>query len=46
MRRSGRVVRKPDQYMFFGESYDRIPNELNAKLVNYNETLQDKYAEL
>ena len=32
--------------MFLGESYDRIPDELNAELVNYNEALQDKDAEL
>ena len=45
-RRSGRVRRHPDRYMFLGESYDMIPNELNAKPINYNEALQDKDAEL
>ena len=28
------------------KSYDRFPNELKAKSVNYNETLQDKDAKL
>ena len=45
-RRSGRVRFHPDWYMFLGESYDMIPNELNAEPVNYNETLQGKDLEL
>ena len=45
-RRSGRVVRQPDQYMFLGESYERIPDELDAELVTYNEAFQDKDIEL
>ena len=45
-RRSGRVIHKLDRYMFLGESYDRIPNELNTELVNYNEAVQDKDTEL
>ena len=32
--------------MFLGESYDMIPDELNAEPVNYNEILQDKDAKL
>ncbi|XP_057958568.1 uncharacterized protein LOC131151343 [Malania oleifera] len=44
--RIGRVVRQPDRYMFLGESYDRIPNELYTNSGNYCETLQDKDAEL
>ena len=32
--------------MFLGESSDRILNELSAKPINYNETLQDKDVEL
>ena len=43
---SGRIVRKPDRYIFLGESYDRIPDELNAKPVKYNEALQDKDAQV
>ena len=45
-RRSGRVIFQPNWYMFLGESYDRIPDELDAEPVNYNEALQDKDAEL
>ncbi|XP_057965365.1 uncharacterized protein LOC131155923 [Malania oleifera] len=45
-RRSGRVVHQPDQYMFLGESYDRIPDELDTEPSNYYEALQDKDAEL
>ena len=45
-RRSGRVVRQPDRYMFLGESYERILDELDAEPVNYNEALQDKDAKL
>ena len=42
--RSGRVVRQPNQYMFLGMSYDRIPDELNAESVNYNEnTSRQRY---
>ncbi|XXG79641.1 hypothetical protein AAC387_Pa09g0670 [Persea americana] len=44
--RSGRVVRPPKRYMFLGESYDRVPDELNTEPCNYNEAIQDKYAEL
>ena len=41
---SGRVRHQLDRNMFLGESYDMIPDELNAKPVNYNEALQDKDA--
>ena len=34
--RSRRVRCQPNRYMFLGETYDMIPNELNAKPVNYN----------
>ena len=44
--RSGRVVRQPDWSMLLGESYKKIPDELDAEPVNYNEALQDKDAEL
>ena len=40
------VRHQPDQYMFLGESYDMIPNELNAEPVNYNEAFQDKDIDL
>ncbi|XP_057510754.1 uncharacterized protein LOC130793116 [Actinidia eriantha] len=45
-RRSGRVRHQPDRYMFLGESYDMIPDELNTEPVNYNEALHDKDAKL
>ena len=45
-RRSGRVVRQPDWYMLLGESYEKIPDELDAEPMNYNEALQYKDAEL
>ncbi|XXG73025.1 hypothetical protein AAC387_Pa07g2007 [Persea americana] len=45
-RRSGRVVRPPKRYMFLGESYDRVPDELETERCNYNEALQDKNANL
>ena len=45
-RRSRKVRHQPNRYMFLGESYDRIPDELNAEPVNYNEALQDKDVEL
>ena len=45
-RHSGRVKCQLDQYMFLGESYDMIPDELNAKSVNYNKAFQDKDIEL
>ena len=44
--RSGRVKHQPNRYMFLGESYDMILDELNAEPVNYDEVLQDKDAEL
>ena len=37
--RNGRVRHQPNRYMFLDESYDMIPNELNAEPVNYNEVL-------
>ncbi|XP_057495680.1 uncharacterized protein LOC130780680 [Actinidia eriantha] len=42
LRRSGRVKCQPNQYIFLGESYDMIPDELIAELVNYNEALKTK----
>ena len=45
-RRSGWVVHKSDRYMSLEKSYDRIPNELNAEPIKYNESLQDKDVEL
>lgn len=40
--RSGRVVNPPDRYIFLGESYNRISDELDTEPSNYNEVLQDK----
>ena len=45
-RRSGRVIRQPLRYTLLGESFDRIPNELNTDACNYDESLKDKDAEL
>ena len=45
-RHSGRVVRPPERYMFLGESYNKVPDELDTEPCNYNEAIQDKYAEL
>ena len=43
---SGRVRRQPDRYIFLGESYDMILDELNTEPVKYNEAFQDKDGEL
>ncbi|XP_074562593.1 uncharacterized protein LOC141819132, partial [Curcuma longa] len=44
-RRSGRVVRQPDRYMFLGESSDFIPGEHEPDPLTYDEALQDKDAD-
>ena len=43
-RRSGRVVRQPDRFMFLGESSDLIPGEHEPDPWTYDEALQDKDA--
>ena len=43
---SGRVIRQPLRYTLLGESFDRIPNELDTDPCNYDEALKDKDAEL
>ncbi|MBY3556093.1 hypothetical protein HGI15_22425, partial [Modestobacter lapidis] len=45
-RRSGRVIRRPLRYTLLGESYDRIPDELDTDPCNYDEALKDKDADL
>ena len=45
-RRSGRVIIRPDQYMFLGESYDYVLDEQGTDPCNYDEALQDKDADL
>ena len=45
LHRSGRIIRKPDRFMFLGESYDKVPDEQEMDPFNYNEALQDKDAE-
>ncbi|XP_057953828.1 uncharacterized protein LOC131148112 [Malania oleifera] len=45
-RRSRRVVHQPNRYMFLGEFYDRIPDELDIEPDNYCEALKDKDVEL
>ena len=44
--RSGRVIRQPLRYTILGESFDRIPDELDTNPCNYDETLKDKDADL
>ena len=41
-----RVTRQPLQYTLLGESFDRIPDELDTDPYNYDEALKDKYADL
>ena len=45
-RRSGRVIHQPLRYTLLGESFDRIPDELDTDPCNYDEALKDKNAEL
>ena len=45
-RRSGRVIIRPDRYMFLGESYDRVSDEQGTNPCNYGEALQDKDIDL
>ena len=45
-RRSRRVIRQPLQYTLLGESFDRIPDELDTDPCNYDEALKDKDANL
>jgi hypothetical protein len=44
-RRSGRVVRQPDRFMFLGESFDKVPDEHETDPCNYNEAIQNKDAD-
>ena len=43
---SGRVIRQPLRYTLLGESFSRIPDELDTDLCNYDESLKDKNADL
>ena len=43
---SGRVICQPLWYTLLGESFDRIPNELDTDPCNYDEALKDKDADL
>ena len=43
---SGRVIRQPLWYTHLGESFDRIPDELDTDPCNYDEALKDKDTEL
>ena len=45
-RRSGRVVRQPDRFMFLGESSDLVSSEHEEDPMTYDEALQDKDADL
>ena len=42
--RSGRVIRQPLRLL--GESFDKIPDELDTDPCNYDEALKDKDADL
>ena len=35
----------PDRYLFLGESFDKVHDELHTNPCNYNEEIQDKNAE-
>ena len=39
---SGRVISQPLWYTLLGESFDRIPDELDTVPCNYDEALKDK----
>ena len=43
-RRSGRVVRQLERFMFLGESSDLIPSKYEPDPRTYDEALQDKEA--
>ena len=45
-RHSERVIRQPIRYTLLGESFDRIPDELDTDPCNYDEALKDKDAKL
>ena len=45
-RRSGRVVRQPDRFMFLGESSDLVSGEHDDDPRTYEEAIQDKDASL
>ncbi|KAL8523138.1 hypothetical protein ACS0TY_013202 [Phlomoides rotata] len=45
LRRSGRVVRQPERFMFVGESSDLIPGEDESDPWTYDEAIQDKDAD-
>ncbi|PHT30727.1 hypothetical protein CQW23_29647 [Capsicum baccatum] len=45
-RHSGRMIRKPLRFALLGESYDRIPEDLNTEPLNYDEALHDKDAKM
>ncbi|KAL8529130.1 hypothetical protein ACS0TY_006551 [Phlomoides rotata] len=45
LRRSGRVVRQPERFMFVGESSDLIPGEDESDSWTYDEAIQDKDAD-
>ena len=44
--RSGRVIRQPLRYTLLGESFDRIPDEIDTDPCNYDDALKDKDADL
>ena len=44
--RSRKVIRQPLRYTLLGESFDRIPDELDIDPCNYDEALKDKDVDL
>ena len=40
-RRSGMIVRPLDRFLFLGESYEAIPEELEQDSCNYDEAIND-----
>ena len=44
--RSGRVICQPYRYTLLGESFDKIPDELDTDPCNYDEAFKDKDADL
>ena len=45
-RHSERVTHQPLRYTLLGETFDRIPYELDTDPCNYDEALKDEYADL
>ena len=41
LRRSGRIVKEPDRFMFLGEDFEAVSKNLDSDPTSYEEAMED-----